>query len=89
MLFFFVSGTLDGDVEKNIDRSYILLFSTTDENSSWYIDDNIKTYTESGQVNSSDPGFQESNRMSCKTKKNFLIQCPVILTSVMLFSDFP
>ncbi|XP_046540857.1 ceruloplasmin-like [Equus quagga] len=57
-------GTLDGDVEKNIDRSYVLLFSTTDENSSWYIDDNIKTYTESGQVNSSDPGFQESNRMS-------------------------
>ncbi|XP_004419321.1 PREDICTED: ceruloplasmin-like [Ceratotherium simum simum] len=56
-------GTLDGDTEKNIDQSFVLMFSITDENSSWYIDDNINTYTEPGQVNTSDPGFQESNHM--------------------------
>ncbi|XP_039096968.1 ceruloplasmin-like [Hyaena hyaena] len=56
-------GTLDGDTEKNIDRSYVLMLSITDENSSWYIDENIKTYIESGKVNMSDSGFQESNQM--------------------------
>uniref|UniRef100_A0A8C3WUF8 ferroxidase n=1 Tax=Catagonus wagneri TaxID=51154 RepID=A0A8C3WUF8_9CETA len=56
-------GTLDGDSEININESYVLLFSTTDENKSWYINENINTYTEPGQVNASDPGFQESNRM--------------------------
>uniref|UniRef100_A0A452RR96 Plastocyanin-like domain-containing protein n=1 Tax=Ursus americanus TaxID=9643 RepID=A0A452RR96_URSAM len=56
-------GTLDGDTEKNIDRSYVLMFFITDENKSWYIDDNINTYTESGKVNASDSDFQESNLM--------------------------
>ncbi|CAK7312042.1 CP [Vulpes lagopus] len=56
-------STLDGDMEKNIDRSYVLLFSITDENKSWYINDNINTYTESGKVNASDPDFKESNLM--------------------------
>lgn len=60
-------------MEKNINESYVLLFSTTDENKSWYINENINTYTEPGQVNASDPGFQESNRMRCKIVKNFLI----------------
>uniref|UniRef100_A0A7N5JKV8 ferroxidase n=1 Tax=Ailuropoda melanoleuca TaxID=9646 RepID=A0A7N5JKV8_AILME len=56
-------GTLDGDTEKNIDRSYVLMFFITDENKSWYIDDNINTYTEPGKVNASDSDFQESNLM--------------------------
>ncbi|XP_019666136.1 ceruloplasmin-like [Felis catus] len=56
-------GTLDGDTEKNIDRSYVLMLSITNENNSWYIDENIKKYTESGKVNTSDPDFQESNQM--------------------------
>ncbi|XP_057595408.1 ceruloplasmin-like [Hippopotamus amphibius kiboko] len=56
-------GTLDGDVEENIDESYVLMFSITDENRSWYINDNINTYTEPGQVNAGDPGFRESNLM--------------------------
>ncbi|XP_004682176.1 PREDICTED: ceruloplasmin-like [Condylura cristata] len=54
-------GTLNGDTEKNINKSYILIFTKVDENKSWYIDDNIDTYTENGQVNASDSGFQESN----------------------------
>lgn len=68
----YVSGTLDGDTEKNIDRSYVLMLSITNENNSWYIDENIKKYTESGKVNTSDPDFQESNQMHCKIKENFL-----------------
>ncbi|XP_029796663.1 ceruloplasmin-like [Suricata suricatta] len=56
-------GTLDGDTEKNIDRSFVLMLSITNENSSWYIEENIQTYIESGKVNTSDPGFEESNQM--------------------------
>lgn len=62
----FVSGTLDGDIEKNIDKFYVLMFAQIDENNSWYIDDNIQTYTEPGQVNASDQSFQQSNTMFCK-----------------------
>ncbi|KAK1343721.1 hypothetical protein QTO34_014274 [Cnephaeus nilssonii] len=51
-------GTLDGDTEKYIDKFYVLMFSQTNENKSWYIDDNINTYTESGQVNASDQSFE-------------------------------
>lgn len=77
MLFYcycrlFVSSTLDGDTEKNIDRFYVLMFSGTDENKSWYTEDNIKMYTESGQINASDLQFMESNRMFCKILKAFL-----------------
>ncbi|XP_036099596.1 ceruloplasmin-like [Molossus molossus] len=54
-------GTLVGDTEKNIDKFYVLMFSHTDENKSWYIDDNINMYTEPGRVNASDQSFKESN----------------------------
>ncbi|KAI4578893.1 hypothetical protein MJG53_000771 [Ovis ammon polii x Ovis aries] len=57
------AGTLDGDMEKYIDEYFILVFSITDENHSWYFDDNIRTYTEAGQVNANDPDFKESNVM--------------------------
>nr|XP_011720075.2 ceruloplasmin-like isoform X3 [Macaca nemestrina] len=56
-------GTLNGDTEKDIDRSYFLLFSTTDESRSWYSDENIRAFTESGKINTSDPGFEESMSM--------------------------
>ncbi|ELK23586.1 Ceruloplasmin [Myotis davidii] len=57
-------GTLDGDTEKYIDKFYVLMFSQTNENKSWYIDDNINTYTESGQVNATDQSFEDSNTMA-------------------------
>ncbi|XP_070262050.1 ceruloplasmin-like [Myotis yumanensis] len=57
-------GTLDGDTEKYIDKFYVLMFSQTNENKSWYIDDNINTYTESGQVNATDRSFEDSNTMA-------------------------
>ncbi|XP_066097316.1 ceruloplasmin-like [Saccopteryx bilineata] len=57
-------GTLDEDIEKDVDKSYILMFFQTDENNSWYIDDNINTYTEPGQVDASDSAFRRSNIMA-------------------------
>ncbi|XP_072474368.1 ceruloplasmin-like [Notamacropus eugenii] len=57
-------GTLNGDTEKDIDRSFIIMFNAVDENKSWYLDENIKTYCyEPDKVNKSDPDFVESNRM--------------------------
>ncbi|XP_037683480.1 ceruloplasmin-like [Choloepus didactylus] len=56
-------GTLDGNNEKNIDKTFILLLSITDENASWYIDDNIKRFTDPGKVNKSDDGFMKSNQI--------------------------
>uniref|UniRef100_A0A8C2NEP5 ferroxidase n=1 Tax=Capra hircus TaxID=9925 RepID=A0A8C2NEP5_CAPHI len=56
-------GTLDGDMQRYIDEYFILVFSITDEKHSWYFDDNIRTYTEAGQVNANDPDFKESNVM--------------------------
>lgn len=64
-------------MEKYIDEYFILVFSITDEKHSWYIEDNIRTYTEAGQVNANDPDFEESNVMRCKIMKKFLI--PYIL----------
>ena len=43
--FVFVKGTLDDkDKIKSVDREYVMLFTVFDENQSWYIDENIKTY---------------------------------------------
>ncbi|KAK2508625.1 hypothetical protein MC885_019175 [Smutsia gigantea] len=80
-------GALDEDTEKYIDKSYVLMFSITDENKSWYIDDNINTYTESGRVNSSDAGFEESNLMHCKIRENFPIHN--VLESQEFFKQSP
>ncbi|XP_077015484.1 ceruloplasmin-like [Tamandua tetradactyla] len=55
-------GTLNGNNEKNVDKSYFLLFTIINENESWYINDNINTFTEPGKVNTSDPGFVASNK---------------------------
>ncbi|XP_008071154.1 ceruloplasmin-like [Carlito syrichta] len=41
-------GTLNGDIEKNIDKSYFLLFSTTEESNSWYRKENSGKFNESG-----------------------------------------
>uniref|UniRef100_A0A8C8HCA7 Hephaestin n=1 Tax=Oncorhynchus tshawytscha TaxID=74940 RepID=A0A8C8HCA7_ONCTS len=37
-------GTLDVYGDKAADYSYVLMFTVSDENMSWYLDDNIKTY---------------------------------------------
>ena len=45
-----------------------LLYSALDENFSWYLDDNIRTFTD-GQVDKQDSDFVESNIMRCKYMK--------------------
>ncbi|XP_068960541.1 ceruloplasmin-like [Petaurus breviceps papuanus] len=57
-------GTLNGDTPKDIDRSFVVLFSQINENESWYLDENINTYCyEPDKVNKTDENFVESNRM--------------------------
>uniref|UniRef100_A0A8C8Z8S5 Ceruloplasmin n=1 Tax=Prolemur simus TaxID=1328070 RepID=A0A8C8Z8S5_PROSS len=56
--------SLDDEKEKNIDREFVVMFSVVDENLSWYLEDNIKTYcTEPEKVERDNEDFQESNRM--------------------------
>nr|XP_035971510.1 ceruloplasmin isoform X2 [Halichoerus grypus] len=56
--------SLDNEKEKNIDQEFVVMFSVVDENLSWYLDDNIKTYcSEPEKVDKDDEDFQESNRM--------------------------
>lgn len=53
--------------DKHIDAEFILMFSVMDENLSWYLEDNIKTYcSEPSKVHKDDEDFQESNKMHCE-----------------------
>ena len=47
---------------KDVEQSFILMFNVVDEASSWYFEDNIKTFC-SEPVDQSDEDFQESNLM--------------------------
>uniref|UniRef100_UPI003AAA7087 ceruloplasmin n=1 Tax=Centroberyx gerrardi TaxID=166262 RepID=UPI003AAA7087 len=51
-------------VQKNYDKEFNLLATVFDENLSWYLDDNIRTFTRApNTVNKEDEGFMESNKM--------------------------
>ncbi|TRY54503.1 hypothetical protein DNTS_009213 [Danionella cerebrum] len=57
-------GSLDLHGDKSGDYLYTLMFTVSDENLSWYLDENIKAYTTApAKVNKDDEGFQESNKM--------------------------
>uniref|UniRef100_A0A667WZL3 Ceruloplasmin n=1 Tax=Myripristis murdjan TaxID=586833 RepID=A0A667WZL3_9TELE len=57
-------NTLKKGVQKNYDKEFHLLATVFDENLSWYLDDNIRTYTTApNTVNKEDEDFIESNRM--------------------------
>lgn len=57
-------GSLYKEKEKNIDQEFVLMFSVVDENLSWYLEDNIKTFcSEPEKVDKDNEDFQESNRM--------------------------
>ncbi|XP_056131996.1 ceruloplasmin [Lampris incognitus] len=57
-------GTLDVHGDKTADYLYVLLFMVSDENSSWYLDDNIRAYITSPATNlKEDEDFIESNKM--------------------------
>ena len=49
---------------KDVDREVVTLFKIFDENNSWYLDRNLRTYTgQPGLVKKDDEAFQESNLM--------------------------
>ncbi|XP_034035380.1 ceruloplasmin [Thalassophryne amazonica] len=57
-------NTLKKGIQKNYAKEYHLLAAVFDENLSWYLDDNIKTFTTAPTtVNKEDDGFMESNQM--------------------------
>uniref|UniRef100_A0A4W6F7P2 ferroxidase n=1 Tax=Lates calcarifer TaxID=8187 RepID=A0A4W6F7P2_LATCA len=57
-------GSLKKGVQKNYDKEFHLMATVFDENLSWYLDDNIRTFTTSPTtVNKEDEGFMESNKM--------------------------
>ncbi|CAB1420472.1 unnamed protein product [Pleuronectes platessa] len=58
------TGTLDLHGDKSGDYLYALLFMVSDENFSWYLDENIKKYITSPAANlKEDEDFIESNKM--------------------------
>uniref|UniRef100_H2VCE2 Ceruloplasmin n=1 Tax=Takifugu rubripes TaxID=31033 RepID=H2VCE2_TAKRU len=57
-------GTLDLHGDHSGDYQYALLFMVSDENFSWYLDDNIKTYITNPAMDlKDDEDFIESNKM--------------------------
>ncbi|OXB71026.1 UNVERIFIED_CONTAM: hypothetical protein H355_013979, partial [Colinus virginianus] len=57
-------GAMNKDNDKYVDAEFILMFSVMDENLSWYLEDNIRTYcSEPSKVDKTDEDFQESNKM--------------------------
>lgn len=58
-------NTLNQDgSQKNIDQEFYLLYTVFDENMSWYLSNNLKTYIQNASnVDLEDEEFQESNKM--------------------------
>ena len=58
------SGALEGGKTRGVDKEFLALFSVLDENDSWLLDENIKTYCSDPQgVDKEDEVFMESNKM--------------------------
>uniref|UniRef100_A0A3P8REV5 Hephaestin n=1 Tax=Astatotilapia calliptera TaxID=8154 RepID=A0A3P8REV5_ASTCA len=56
--------SLKKGVQKNYNKEFHLMATVFDENLSWYLDDNIRTFTTApNTVNKEDEGFIESNKM--------------------------
>ncbi|KAM9357553.1 ceruloplasmin [Symphorus nematophorus] len=57
-------GSLKRGVQKNYNKEFHLMATIFDENLSWYLDDNIRTFTTAPTtVNKEDESFMESNKM--------------------------
>lgn len=65
-------GELVDRQRRDIDREFALLFLVYDENQSWYLDDNIKTYlgVDPGTFKK-DEDFKESNMMHGTNKRGW------------------
>uniref|UniRef100_A0A1A8FV06 Hephaestin n=1 Tax=Nothobranchius korthausae TaxID=1143690 RepID=A0A1A8FV06_9TELE len=58
------TGTLDVHGDRSADYTYALMFLVSDENLSWYLDDNIRTYISNPASGlKEDEDFIESNKM--------------------------
>lgn len=58
------AGTLDLHGERTADYTYALLFMVSDENLSWYLDENIRTHiTNPIRDLKENEDFMESNKM--------------------------
>ena len=56
------NGALSGgNARLNVDKAFVLLFEVMDENESWYLDENIQLFGNSGSKDA--PDFGESNLM--------------------------
>lgn len=63
------AGTLDLHGDSSADYQYALLFMVSDENFSWYLDENIRTYITNPARNlKEDEDFIESNKMHGERK---------------------
>ncbi|KAF6715503.1 Ceruloplasmin [Oryzias melastigma] len=57
-------GSLEEGMQKNYNKEFHLMATVFDENLSWYLDENIQTFTTSPQtVDKQDTGFIMSNKM--------------------------
>ncbi|KAM8745224.1 ceruloplasmin [Acanthopagrus schlegelii] len=58
------AGSLKRGAQKNYNKEFHLMATVFDENLSWYLDENIRTFTTAPTtVNKEDEGFMESNKM--------------------------
>ncbi|XP_069829977.1 ceruloplasmin-like [Dendropsophus ebraccatus] len=55
--------SLNNKTEPIVDHNFFILANVFDENKSWYLDENIKRFTDNSSVDKEDPDFQESNMM--------------------------
>lgn len=65
-------GTLNKSRQRiDVDKEFALLFMVFDENESWYLQDNIRTYLKKDPetFNMDDEDFMEKNMMHGKYKK--------------------
>uniref|UniRef100_A0AAQ5ZUT6 ferroxidase n=1 Tax=Amphiprion ocellaris TaxID=80972 RepID=A0AAQ5ZUT6_AMPOC len=51
------------NVQLKADKEQHAMFAVFDENKSWYLDDNIRQYSDRSRVNKADPDFYKSNVM--------------------------
>uniref|UniRef100_A0A3Q1GC09 ferroxidase n=1 Tax=Acanthochromis polyacanthus TaxID=80966 RepID=A0A3Q1GC09_9TELE len=51
------------NVQLKADKEQHAMFAVFDENKSWYLDDNIRRYSDQSRVNKADPNFYKSNVM--------------------------
>ncbi|XP_058232223.1 hephaestin-like protein 1a isoform X2 [Hemibagrus wyckioides] len=52
-----------GGQRSDVNKEFFLMFSVVDENLSWYIDENIRTFSPDAAIHKGDEEFQESNLM--------------------------